>query len=293
MSMRTLSHSQIELFTQCPKRWQLTRIERVAQAPAEALIFGDALHQAIEASGKRFMEQRQHLGLSALLAVFNTALEQRLAEDDPLGLLSGQLLPMRLKGLAALRAWSDQVAPLYAPVSVEERFEVTVPALGEDEADVSFTGIVDGRTQREGWTTIVDWKTAGRPWPVGIEHSKEQASAYLMADLLTSGREPVANRVTFIVLATVPDGEGFDCTPEFRTTRRTMEQLVTYADGVRATARAMDEAEASGMFPARTGPLCGWCACLGACTAGRQWMQERGRRPMVPVLSAAGEVVNA
>lgn len=51
--MPHLSHSTCELWSKCPKAYQLQKIERAPQAPSEALILGDACHSAFEADESR------------------------------------------------------------------------------------------------------------------------------------------------------------------------------------------------------------------------------------------------
>ncbi len=284
-----LSHSQIETWQQCPRRWQLTKLDQVPQAPSEHLIFGDAIHQALEADGRSWIEHRIHLPFGRLVALFSDALDRCLAAVDPRCLLAGKTPDLRLKGLATLRAYSEQIAPVYHPVAVEEEFDIAL--LLDGGYTLHYAGRIDARTQPEtSAPVIVDFKTASKPWPGGIEHSKPQAAAYLMADR-TNERFPSATRVTFVVLATLGVGERYECAPEFRTTTRSDALLDAYTQTIRRTADEIQIAAERKFFEARTGPLCGWCGVLGSCEAGKQWLLEQGRTPAVPVISREGVVI--
>lgn len=284
-SVRTLSHSQVETFTQCPRRWQLTKLLRVPQAPAPALIFGDAIHQALEADGRAWIKHAHRLTYVQLSTIFSQAFTERLAHDDPDGLIAErERFEFRRKALALLDAYVAQVQPQFEPVAVEEEFSIPFVPAGASDAGWQFTGRVDARTAH----AIVDFKTASKPWPLGAEHDKPQASAYLWAERM-SGRPATANRVTFIVFTTTyaPDTDSYSCLVHIRPTRRGFDEIEGYLALAEATARAITSCTVSGQFAANTGPLCGWCSCLGACAEGHRWLADRGRTPAVPVLPPA------
>ncbi|MBF6588959.1 MAG: PD-(D/E)XK nuclease family protein [Ktedonobacterales bacterium] len=289
----SISHSQIEQFTQCPRRWKLTKIDRVPQAPVAALCLGDAVHQAIEADGTAWITTQKRLSYPQLIHTFTQALDTRLAHDDPTGLIADeQRFQLKRKGMAALHAYVEHVQARYQPLAVETPFDFPLPDDVEDGAATGwrFTGRIDAVTRPDGGPgTIVDWKVLGKPWNAGDEHGKEQACAYLLAEQVRETLDAPASRVTFITLPVVatPDGEGYACVPDARPTTRTSEQVRMYARHVASVAGQIEQACASGDFPARVGPLCGWCGCLGACSDGMRWLREHGRAPAVPVMRAA------
>lgn len=290
---RTLSHSQIEMFTGCPRRWYLTKIARVPQAPSEHLILGDAFHHSIEKDGQRIRDGRTpHTGLD-LRDIFTTALHARLTSDDPSGLLPHAMrLAMHTRGVEMLSAYTTYMRPHYRPVDVETPFEHAIPGL----PGWRFTGRIDARTQAATSSTIVDLKTASRPWRPGAEHEDshgDQAAAYLWASTIANWQPP-AKRVTFVVFS----GAG---KPQWLQTPRVADQtpqyiahrINTYAETVRTTARQIEAAIQSNDFPANPGKLfgassqCRWCGVLGHCETGRAWLRTHGQTPAVPVVSVA------
>lgn len=291
----TLSHSQLETFEQCPRRWELTKIHRVHQAPSEALIYGDAIHQAIEADGRAAVAGEQRHSIPQLVGTFSYVLGQRLAADDPQHLLRGRWSAMRLRGLATLRAYHEQFASAYHPDEVEAPFpEVLLPSAYSGVPDVRFTGRLDARVGR----VIVDFKTASKAWAPGVEHQKPQALAYLWADALARGEEQAATTVRFVVLSATsvyrsdapsdPDlPDGYVASVDIRATMPRRSAVEHYAQRVRSVAQAISVAKQSGQFSANTGPLCGWCGCLGSCPSGQRWLRSRGRTPAVPLVDGA------
>ncbi len=298
MDTLTLSHSQLESFEQCPSKWYLQKIARMPQAPSDALILGDAVHQSIEADGRRRVFTQSGLTMEAMGAIFTRTLETRLAKDDQWGLLQGKRVEMRSRGLAMLRAYHSGFASDYYPAAVEATFPDVLlePEDGNSSETprIRFTGRIDARTTapRGRNSFIVDFKTAAKPWERGIEHRKPQADAYLWAD--TRGYERPASGVTFVVMSTCQTGpDGWVSTVETRTTTRTPEQLVAYERRVRAVAGEIVATKAAGQsaFAHNTGPLCGWCGYWSHCEAGKAWLRAKGRTPAVPGVNDRGEPV--
>lgn len=275
--MRRLSHSQMETWEQCPRKWRLQKVDRVPQSPSEHLIFGDAIHAIIQADGERLMAGKSALPELGLVARFHVALEKRWHQDDPDGLLSDRMPTLRLRGLATIHAYVERVQPHFHPVAVESSFTLPVPELDGWE----FTGRIDAVTERNGVSTVVDFKTATKPWSAGAEHGKDQAAAYLWAG------DGASSRVTFIVFPTVPSGaEGYTCPVEYRPTFRSAERIAAYVDHVRTVAGQIEAAQTRNSFPVKLSPLCAWCPCLGSCPDGMAHLQLTNRKPAVPVVAA-------
>jgi hypothetical protein len=173
------------------------------------------------------------------------------------------------------------VQAAYQPVAVEQSLTAALPGA----PGWAFTGRVDALTQHG----IVDFKTAGKPWPAGKEHGLPQASAYYW--LYQQQQQPAQERrpgqCAFLVFTTAADtssDDGYTCTVSRRVTRRDGPQVAMWLAMAAQTAQEIAQARTSGAFPATTGPLCGWCGVLGSCDAGRSWLAAHGRQAAVPVV---------
>lgn len=254
-----LSHSQIEMWQQCQYRWYLAKIKKVPQAPAEALVLGTAFHTAIEAAGRHILTHEKNL-VDDLIAIGSAEIA-RAVHQDTTHFLADRWTDMSEKLVIMLNAFIQQILPLYKPISVEESFHVPF------STTLQFTGRIDACTTK----SIIDFKT-GKRWEDGIEHTKSQASAYLAA-------KPLFTRVTFIVFS-VHDR---CCDVQILPTQRTDDQRAAYITSAKSVASQIETAHSSGNFPAKTGVLCGWCATVGSCPVGQQWLVAHHRTPMVPM----------
>jgi CRISPR/Cas system-associated exonuclease Cas4 (RecB family) len=282
--MPTISNSSLTTWRQCPRRWWLTKRERVPEAPSADLIFGIAVHAAIEADGVAAIAGQARLSLPVLLRTFSAALDHELVRQDPDGLLTATRGALAVRGLATLRAYVDAVQPCYVPAVTERSFSFPLTGL----PGWSFTGRIDAagpdpRTA-DGSVTIFDFKTANKPWWSGDEHKKEQATAYLWADQ-TAGLV-AASRVTFIVLATPSNGAGgYTPSVEWRDTTRTYRQLRQYRDEVVRAAREVASVRAAEHCPPQPSTLCAWCGVRGSCPSGQAYLAETGYAPVVPAIA--------
>lgn len=289
---RTLSHSQLETWGQCPRRWYLTKVAHVPEAPSEHLALGSALHSVLEADGNRKMEgHAEGYPLHEMAEAFEALLEHEMETRDPLGLLDpGFHAILRERGLAMLRAYTAEMQRRIQPIACEEQLTAEVPGSSIPGA-IMFRGTLDAIIQNDaGDRCIVDYKTAGRRWARGIEDTKDQATAYTWLDdqrLSLDDRAAIRrHRVAFVVFATdALSFDRYDCTVEIRPTERDEDAIRGYLSRARIASARMaaigDEEDAE----ARTGPLCGWCGCLGACQPGQAWLRLHNRQPAVPVIT--------
>jgi putative RecB family exonuclease len=262
-----LSHSQLETWEQCRLKWKFQKIDMLPSAPSEALIFGTAIHAMLEMDGYLIANENSRMQDFHMLAAFDKVLQAELAKSDPYNLINKQrMIAMRARAQDIIRKYIAIVQPTYRPIEVEKDFSFILDGL------VEFRGRIDAVTA----TSILDWKTASKPWETESQHQKDQATAYLIA-------RPDMARVSFAVFS----GVGDDCRFQSLATTRTERQKEDYSHKVLMAAGAIHAAEADDDFPANPGPLCGWCGMLAHCTAGQVWLKLKGRVPQVPVLPAS------
>jgi hypothetical protein len=253
-----------------------------------AFIFGDAIHQALEADGRANVEGKDRLTYDQLNRTFRKALRDRLAEDDPDGkwISMEQVAGMYDDGALILQAYVDRIQPNYHPTSVEEEFGKEQPIDIPGAPGWTFTGRLDARIRLAAGQSLLDFKT-GKAWAAGDEHAKPQASAYLWAEQQLHAH-PAAAIMTFLLLPIKEQADGSRvCLPELRTTTRTEASRFAYQEHLREVALQITEAKASGVYLAKTSPFnCQYCPVSGACEAGRAFMAKKKIAPMVPVVES-------
>lgn len=254
--MTTLSHSQLETWQTCQARWKYAYLDQLPEVPQEALVLGKAVHASIEADNRTRLAGQAPLTQEALTALAGQTLEEEAGD-----LLALRLLAMKARATALLSVYARQVQPLFQPLSVESAFRFPLP----DHSGWFFTGRIDALMQDgTGQRVIVDYKTANRAWERGKEHRNQQADAYVWA-LKQAGEEvPV---VVFIPLIASAGPGGYTARMELRKTRRGPQAISAYQSLIGAVIGQMEEASASGSYPARPGWYCRWCPYQAACPA--------------------------
>lgn len=303
--MSHLSHSQLDLFTRCPKQWYADRFEKIEGGPSEALILGSAFHATLEHDGELRRKHKTPLDESNLFDVFlRLHLPKELKEQDPNNALDHmRIKDIELRGEAMLRAYARSVAPRYYPVLVEDPFEVhiphdkTTPLLDIEGEPWTVTGFIDAITiNSRGEFVIIDWKTASKPWKPGAEHDKDQATMYMLAQLLRG--KDVPKQVTFITFPTMwnSDTQRYECgsfprdeegeiTGDFqwkadvRVTTRNLEQVSSLVYSLRHAALEINKIRAGeAEAVAKPHGLCPYCPINNRCLPGLQWMKHRNKK---------------
>jgi len=151
-SERVLSPSELRACSACPRRFFLERMLRLGEAEGDALVFGNALHTALEGlallpDGERTRER--------LLALSREALEQTS------GWSSAAARALRLRPLPRLleNCWGD--GPSYQIIGAPEQ-RLTLELRDSTGAFHRFAGRMDLPASDPSGAGVVDYKT-GRP----------------------------------------------------------------------------------------------------------------------------------
>lgn len=285
--MPHLSASQLETFLQCPKKWTAQYIDSLRGEPSEALGLGGAFHETLENFGRWRLQRRSGtIDLAAMQREFVQILRKTLALQDPNGTLLKATDQMEQKGFAMLEAFCRDVAPIYWPVAVEESFEFTIPGMPLYNGEPwTMRGRIDARTAlSSGEMVTIDWKS-GKRWREGAEHSKLQATAYLLADLM-EGR-PVPAQVTFITFPVEwsKEDERFTCEADVRVTTRTLRQVSELMQTLRSAALQINKLRDANGVGVQGNPsyLCPWCPRYNRCYTGQNFMFQKGRLSAITV----------
>ncbi len=237
----SLSYGQVNDYLECPARYRYGHVIRIPTPPSHQLVYGRALHAAVQA-----FHRRQMAGQDMTRAELHAVLD---AEWEPIGFLTrAHEDARRASGHAALdRFWEQQQADPARPTGVEQEFSVQ---LGRDR--------VRGRYDRvdadaDGRVTITDYKSSDvRDPATANRRAREslQLSIYALAYEAQHGRLPDELSLHFLESGIVGRSE-----PNDKRLAKATEAVTTAAAGIRA-----------GAFDANPGAVrCGFCPFREIC----------------------------
>ena len=183
-----LSFRQVDDYETCPLKYRYVHVLRVPLLTHHRVVYGNAVHQAVQQYFKARLEGRG-FDADALVEAFRSAWVSE-------GFLSREHEEERLRAGEAMlrRFWeADQADPL-RPTGVEQEFGF---ALGRDRV----VGRYDLVVERDGHVTILDFKTGD------VEDAKQareraarslQLDIYALAHLRTRGRLPDRVELRFL-----------------------------------------------------------------------------------------------
>ncbi len=236
-----LSYGQVNDYLECPAKYRFGHVIRIPTPVTHQLVYGRALHAAVQAFHRRQMAKRP-MSLDELHAELDAAWESA-------GFLTRQHEEARRSAArdALERFWSAQQADPAIPTAVE--LEFVVP-LGRDRVRGRYDRV---DTDRDGRVTITDYKSSDVRDPATAgRRSREslQLAIYGLAWEAQHGRAPEALSLHF--LESGIEGRS-PATP--KRLARAAEQVASAAEGIRA-----------GHFEAQPSPTrCGYCPFREIC----------------------------
>ena len=246
----SLSHYKIDDYLTCPLKYKYVHILRVPVLRDQAVVYGAALHRAVQAYNNRRL-QGEMMSVEELIASFedhwvNEGFISR--EHEEARLLEGR------DALAHFHAFAKD-AP--SPSSVEKKFRFQI---GHD----TVTGFLDRVDEREGEVVIIDYKSSlvrDRKEADKEARESQQLALYALAYRESVGRLPDRVELHFLTLGGVVVGRALKQDKELE---RAADRIRAGAAGIRA-----------GLFQATPGPwVCGFCAFRTICPA-TAWTGER------------------
>ncbi|MEA2025055.1 MAG: PD-(D/E)XK nuclease family protein, partial [Chloroflexota bacterium] len=237
-----LSFTQIDDYLACPLKYQLRHQVRVPTPPHHALIFGNALHQAVAAANNRRLR-----GDAIDAALLEETLEAHWQSE---GFLSQEHEAARLEtGKVALSRFAERAASESdSIVAVEQPFSVRI---GNDRVRGRYDAV---RRTAEG-LVITDYKSGDMRDPTRARQrarSSLQLQLYTLAWEAEHGAQPDAVELHFL------EGDVIgQVTPSPRQLEGARKKVAKAAAGIRA-----------GAFDATPGyPACDWCPYRRICPA--------------------------
>jgi RecB family exonuclease len=244
------SPSKLLTFLDCPRRYRLQYLDRPSlqrRTQRAHTSLGTAVHNAL----------RDWWDLSERTPGAGGGLLDRTWVD--VGFRdAGQSREWRERMRGAVMAYLGSVDPATQPVGIERTVSFV-------SGDLRMTGRVDRIDERAGELVVVDYKTSR------VAPTDDDARTSLPLALYAAAVWKMFRRRTLRVeLHHVPSGTvaAHEHTPE--SLARKVEQARSIArDARRADLDFGEKGEASELFPARPGPLCGWCDLRAHCPEGK------------------------
>lgn len=250
---KRFSPSQLNTFIQCPRKYSFQYIERVPveRVPSPHLVFGNAIHAAMDAIYRLPPGDRSgELLAEAFRDAWRDDTERTAAFTN----------------IEVERSWGLKGLALLERVAATDEFATAIPRALEDWAQVTVGGDrqlfgridrVDDHPDGDG-VIVIDYKT-GR---CRIAHDglgdEVQAQVYALAVRATL--EVAVREVRFMFLEADED----------RVWEPTDLELVE--DGL---LKLVERIESTSSFEAVPTRLCGWCDYLGQCEAGQAEVASR------------------
>ncbi len=242
----SLSFRQVDDYLTCPLKYRYAHILGVPVRPHHALVYGNAVHQAI-----RIYNINRSAGHATTLASLHELFRSRWVSE---GFLTRQHEELRLQeGLEALRAFhAFEEAENIVPTYVERRFSLL-------EGDVRLVGAFDRIDLLERGGRLIDYKTGS---PLSPEDADARAidslqlAIYSLAYRHLFGNLPERVELRFLTPFVVVGGAA----PNARSVERARAEIEEAAAGIRASA-----------YPAEpTFQACRYCAYAAICPSRRQ-----------------------
>jgi putative RecB family exonuclease len=254
-----LSPSSIELWRQCPKRFEQEKVLGFRSPGGVDSVIGTFVHLVLELLMERPAAGRT---LDAAKEILRAEWPGVSHDDDwpTLGIAPGspEERDFKRRAWAGVRGYFEIENPQRVEVIARERYLSAVCN------GVPLRGIID-RLDRDVFDDVVvsDYKTGKVPIPAFRGPKFRQLNLYAAMVEQTDGVRPNEGRLLFTThartLATTIDAE-------------------SVADAVQTARDAWDELHASeerDEYEATPGPLCGWCPFVIDCAAGLAEVRER------------------
>lgn len=230
------SHSRLAKYLTCPEQYRLHYLEGLRpRFPSASLVFGQLLHQALAVLLTGKGDPIAHFEAS-WRAVKETTLTYRARDSWERCAETGERLLQRFV--------AEELPKLGTVEAVEKPFTLDITTLA-----LPFVGIIDLVAPYKGRRTVIDFKSAAKPYEAHEVLLSDQLTAYQLA-------EPLAEQSALCVLV-----KGKEPSIEWHVAKRRPEELAEFVQKAEWATQAIE----AGQFYKRPGFWCAWCDFLPVC----------------------------
>ena len=206
-----LSWSAISTYLRCPLKYQFHYLDQLSEEFVSAnLIFGSAIHAALEAYFRERLASERSLSVEALLAVYHSTWSEaelaavQFGKSEDLASL-GSLADRMLQAFVG----SDLSRPSGSIIGIEE--ELQAPVLGDCP---DLLAILDLAVETDDAVVVTDFKTARSRWSAGDVNAAEGQLVLYHELIQQLTDKPIRLQFAVITKTKQPDIELQPVTPD-------------------------------------------------------------------------------
>lgn len=244
--------SKLASYDDCPRRFRMTYLDR--PAPPKGPPWG---HNTVGAVAHAALKKWWDLPVSRRTAEAAGALVDAAWTDDGFR-DAAQSAYWRSRVHRWVHGYVQTLDPRDEPVGVERNVAATT-------ARLAISGRADRIDERDGEVVVVDYKTGRRELSETDARSSQALAFYVLG-----ARRTLHRPCHQVELHHLPTGAVIRWTHTDETLARQVGRAEATADDIiAATDTVSAGADPDAVFPARTGPHCGWCDLRRHCPAGQ------------------------
>lgn len=171
ISLGHISHSQLNIWDKCPKKWEYLYVQKLREPPSGNLIFGSCYHQTLEENFKKKLILGHDLDYDICADFFSTLWDKSTSNTWETDWGKNSPDTMKDMGLILIGKYLDEVAPAVIPQFVEQWIE-------KDFSDTKFVIRIDLIDMNN---VVIDHKTSAKSYTQADVDKDMQASASAFA----------------------------------------------------------------------------------------------------------------
>lgn len=256
-----VSHSQINMFLNCPRQWAFRYVDGVIAPPGVSMIRGSSVHTAAESNYRSVIETGEALEVEAVKAIAADDVETRfrggvrLADEEAASGLAKVRGSVKDDAVSLAEIHAVEVAPTHDPIAVEESHIITNAETGN-----KVKIIVDMREL----DSLHDIKTGSKAPASTVADKSMQLTLYSAGFLVLTGALPREVVLDYVIRTAGGKTTKPKTYSKSYASKRTLEDIKAAFRVVENVVESMRKGVSHGN---PTSNLCSpkWCGYYGRC----------------------------